>query len=277
MTMCVNNTPVDDHVDLGLFVKREDLCCPGGPDFSKTRGVYAHIARRPERFIGVLDTSHSQGGWAVARACSLLGKQCVNFYPQFKGRTELPPVQQVTQRLGAQLMPLKAGRSAVLYHAARKWLAGHPGVPPGLRYMMPNALKLGESVEETAAEVLRTFPSGLNQATMPVLVSASSGTIAAGVLRGLLGLGWEGPLIVHLGYSRSEAAVTSYIRRMAGAGAEGYADFVIVDEGYAYKDRARPGVAAPFPCNEYYDLKALRWWAAVGRQEHKRALFWNIG
>lgn len=275
MTMCVNNTPVHDHRDeLGLFVKREDLCCPGGPNFSKTRGVYAHIAKRPERFIGVLDTSHSQGGWAVAQACQLLGKQCVNFYPQFKGRNELPPVQAITRDLGAQLLPIPAGPSWALYHSAKKWLAGGEA-PPGLHYMMPNALKLEESVSETAAEVARTFPSGLQASRMPVLVSASSGTIAAGVLRGLLGLGWAGPLIVHLGYSRSVEAVTSYVRKMAGAG--DYADFVVVDENYAYKDPARAGVVPPFPCNEFYDLKALRWWAARGREQYKTALLWNIG
>lgn len=82
MSMCIENTPLEDHTrDLGLYVKREDLCCPGGPNFSKTRGVYAHVAARPEEHIGVLDTSHSQGGWAVAKACQQPGKTCVNFFP----------------------------------------------------------------------------------------------------------------------------------------------------------------------------------------------------
>lgn len=282
MTMCIQNTPVEDHREtLGCFVKREDLCCPGGPNFSKARGVYAHIAKRPERFIGVLDTSHSQGGWAVARACQLLGKQCVNFYPEFKAsQGAIPAAVRESMALGAQLLPLRAGRSAVLYHGARAWLAGHPDQVEGSYYMMPNALKLEESVEETAAEVARTFPR-LDNSRLPVLVSASSGTIAAGVLRGLVHAGWRGRLIVHMGYSRSVDAVHTYVTRMArvdGIDLVSQAGIQVVDEGYEYKDAARPGDDPPFPCNAYYDLKAFRWWMREGRARHGPvALLWNIG
>lgn len=279
MTMCVPNTPVEDYrATLGLYVKREDLSCPGGPPFSKTRGVYAHVERRQEKFIGVLDTSHSQGGWAVARACELLGKTCVNFYPLFKhaDQSELPPVQARTRALGAQLLPLAAGRSSVLYHQAKKWMAGNHDEGSN-SYMMPNALKLPESVSETALEVARTFKHRLDNSTMPVLVSASSGTIAAGVVRGLAERGWHGRLLLHMGYSRSRDAVLKYVAEMASLGHGHAADVEVIDEGYAYADRARPGPVAPFPCNEHYDLKALRWWLATGREKYKEALFWNIG
>jgi hypothetical protein len=84
--MLRGRTPVEDHrAAYGLWVKREDLSCPPpGPPFSKARGVYARVASRPEGVIAVLDTRHSQAGWAVARACQVLGKECVNFYPEFK-------------------------------------------------------------------------------------------------------------------------------------------------------------------------------------------------
>ena len=39
----VDNTPIEKHC--GIWVKREDLCCPPpGPPFSKVRGVVEHIA-----------------------------------------------------------------------------------------------------------------------------------------------------------------------------------------------------------------------------------------
>src|SRR5262249_34387357 len=152
-------TPVEHHPELGLWVKREDLCCPGGPNFSKTRGVYAHVAKRPEGVIGVLDTHHSQGGWAVARACAALNKHCVLFYPVRKADRNLlytgmkptqdpvwgewgdilRPQQVAAFNLGAGLVPLAAGRSAVLYHRAKSALSEERG-----SYMMPNALKLPE-------------------------------------------------------------------------------------------------------------------------------------
>jgi hypothetical protein len=287
--MCVLNTPVEDHIaDMGLFVKREDLCCPPGPHFSKTRGVFAHISKRPESVIGVLDTGHSQGGWAVAQACKLLGKHCVLYYPVRKadvatgldwdptGRGSwgdaLREPQLEAERVGASLIPLEAGRSAILYHRAKKDLRGETG--QGESYMMPNALKLPEMVQETVAEFKRTALPNVRT----ILVSASSGTIAAGVILGAHVSGWDGTIIVHMGYARPERAVKVYMFGMIGL----LPPFLIpkvevIDEGYGYADEARAGSTPPFPCNRFYDLKALRWWLGEGRARYKKALLWNIG
>jgi len=126
--MIVNNTPLETHELNGvpILVKREDLCCPfPGPSFSKIRGVVAHIKNRPESVIGVLDTYHSKAGWAVAYVCRELGKQCVDFWPRFKadnytGGPAPRFQQQQAAELGATLVDLQAGRSAILYHTARK-------------------------------------------------------------------------------------------------------------------------------------------------------------
>jgi hypothetical protein len=262
--MCVENTPLEHYSGFGLVVKREDLCCPGGPNFSKCRGVYAHIAKRSERVIGVLDTAHSQGGWAVAKACKLLGKRCVEFYPEFKAKPgQIGPVQHECLRLGAQIVPLPAGRSAILYHAARKRL-------PRRGYLVPNALKLPESVGETAAEVERTQLPDVET----VLVSASSATIAAGVLLGLRRRGWSGRVLVHLGYSRPQPKVRAYIASHLPF-APGSVS--IIDENYQYRDAARPGPTPPFPCSPQYDLKAFVWWMKEGRSKYGTALLWLIG
>jgi len=285
--MCVDNTPLEHYPEHGLWVKREDLCCPGGPNFSKTRGVYAHVASRPERVIGVLDTGHSQGGWAVARACALLGKECRLFYPEYKEQRPLPVQQREAVKLGARLHPLQAGRSAVLYHAAKRKLVSIVGVRPQDTYMMPNALKLPEMVRETAAEVCRTLDNlpdlgveGLLLGGGSVLVSASSGTIAAGVVRGFCQTGHTNVrFVVHQGYSRPVVAMRDYMMKMGGY-SMGSADVMFVDEGYAYKDRARPEGGwspPPFPCNEFYDLKLWRWWQRAGRVQFGSALMWNIG
>lgn len=300
MTMCVSNTSVEDHrAAFGLLVKREDLCCPGGPNFSKTRGVWAHIAGRPEEFIGVLDTVHSQGGWAVARACVLLGKSCIEYYPVRKADRSKPfretwgDVQRECCSLGAGIVSLPAGRSSVLYYAAQKRLVSdrlrlkNGGLPS--TYMMPNALKLPEMITETAAEVARTqhlMTCGWN-AVRTVLVSASSGTIAAGVLLGLIQLGWSGTLVIHQGYSRPQDAVRRYMDKMIEEQWPGHPHppgtggvnirRVMVDECYSYADAARSGPTPPWPCNKYYDLKALRWWVTHGRAQYGEAIMWNIG
>lgn len=269
--MLYRRTPVEDHTEeFGLYVKREDLSCPKpGPAFSKTRGVYAHIEKLPHSLIGVLDTRHSQAGHAVARACQILGKECINFYPVYKAESkeihgklmhEIREPQRQAAALGANLVPLKAGRSCILYHQAKKEMVKSGG------YLMPNALKLKESVAETANEVDESYDFER------VIIPISSGTIAAGVVKGFRRLGKDPTFVIHMGYHRSVEQVRKYIHKTSGFDK---AKLVLVDEKYQYSDVAHPGVDPPFPCNEFYDLKAFRWWNET--RMNVKTLFWNIG
>ena len=296
-------TPLEDHLsEAGLLVKREDLSCPEpGPPFSKTRGVFSHMEKRVRegvKLFGALDTYHSQAGHAVAYAARLLGVECRNYFPMYKADIEsrdgdtivlkaYRSPQERSSQLGAHLHGIPAGRSSVLYWTAKKDCEARGG------YMMPNALKLPETVEETAAEVLRTFERAdrsqfdiLRRA--PWIISASSATIASGVMLGVfraLGEGTRLPqFILHLGYARSHDEVIKYVaERLTTALGHRISEEQVravvrlVDEGYAYKDQAHAGPTPPWPCNPYYDLKALRWWLAKGRAEYGRAVFWNVG
>jgi len=272
--MLYRDTPIEDYTKRwGLCVKREDLSCPPpGPPFSKTRGVYARVSSREENLIGVLDTFHSQAGQAVARACSLLGKRCINFYPAYKRdltdihdcqSSPLRRPQILAKSLGAEMHGLRAGRSCILYHAAKR-ITEHAG-----GYIMPNALKLHESVTETSREVTRRCLD-----FDYVLVAISSGTIAAGVLKGLneLSGGDPPPLILHMGYDRSEESTTRYIEKEAGCSLSKRS--ILINEKYSYKDKSKAGEDPDWACNEYYDLKAFRWWRA---NPVANTLMWNIG
>lgn len=272
-----DGTPLEDHrTRWGFWVKREDLSArEPGPPFSKTRGVCAHMATLPEGTteIGVLDTYHSQAGHAVAHAARALGLGVTNFYPEYKHEPGHRAPQVRAEMLGARLVGLPAGRSAVLYHQAKKQLAlkyGDKG------YMMPNALKLPEMVAETAREV-RTLPPDFHPAV--VVVPISSGTIAAGVIRGFLDRGGPTPMfILHMGYDRSPAAVFKYV---AGKVGPGFDEVMVqlINEKYGYKDVARPGPTPDWLCSPYYDLKAFRWWMRTypQRTDIPATLFWNIG
>lgn len=280
----IPSTPLETYAIRGVpvLVKREDLCCPlPGPAFSKMRGVYAHIAKRQERIIGVLDTYHSQAGWAVAYACSLLGKTAINYWPHYAKEAPgvLRPPQQRSRDLGAQLVSLPAGRSFILYHQAKADLL--TAAPPSEVYMMPNALKLPESVTENAAEFARTpLPEDAE-----IVISISSGTVAAGVLRGLAERGQgETSVVLHMGYSRSISATKAYIQQAVGLPLN-WSSISIVDQGYAYGDAV--DMSIPFPCNKYYDAKAWAWLSITGVAESRSDLsghrsgrpvvFWNIG
>lgn len=266
----LTGTPWEEYKLNGVpvYVKREDLSSPWpGPSFSKIRGLKAWIDAQPlDAPIGVLDTFHSHGGWGISYLCNATGRQCYDFYPKYKTDTGLRPQQEHAQALGAQLIPLQAGRSAILYHQAKKELAR---ITWDVGIMVPNALKVEQSVDETAAEVIDYTPDGLLDGTW--VVSISSGTIAAGVLKAVAAFGVD--FIAHMGYSRSVASASSYIRHKAGV------DYPIwmVDEGYQYKDSV-PNANIPFPCNPYYDAKAWRW---LERNIHtimrQPIIFWNIG
>lgn len=284
--MIIDNTPVEVYELHGkpVLVKREDLCAPfPGPSFSKIRGVVAHIRNRPESVIGVLDTYHSKAGWAVSYVCQALGKQCVDFWPRYKAdeyQGGTPPrfQQQHARSLGATLVDLQAGRSAVLYHTAKKsLLQSHPG-----GYLMPNALKLPESITENAAEAERTCRSGYVPTHGTLVISVSSGTVAAGVLLGFERAGFleNYQVILHMGYSRSKEATIAYMEKVSGLQQLG-ARVTIVDEGYGYKDAVPKDFSVPFPCNPHYDAKAWKWLSdpinhAVSNF-YGPVVFWNIG
>ena len=258
--MLREGTPLEYYLKYDLWVKHEEKSCPPpGPPFSKTRGVYAWVSKQSAAMIGVLDTYHSQGGHAVARACSILNKKALVFYPEYKYEPGYRHPQKRALELGAELVGLPAGRSAILYHAAKRITLQRGGV------MIPNALKLEESITETAREVSK------DQKFDWVVISASSGTIAAGVIQGF---GNSAHYIVHLGYSRSHEQVEKYLREKSG---EASATIEIIDEKYSYKDKARSGETPPWPCNPYYDLKAFRWLIANRKRYSGSILFWNIG
>lgn len=275
--MLRHNTPLEDYVDqFGLIVKREDLSCPPpGPPFSKTRGVFAHIKNRPEEVIGVLDTYHSQAGHAVAQACALLGKACINYYPRYKKAPGPHVAQTHSMGLGALLQPLPAGPSWHLFHQAKADLARVEN-----SYMMPNALKLPEMITETAAEVADTLASSrgswlANAET--ILIAISSGTIAAGVITGFHQAGLRPRFILHQGYDKPEGATLQYMLKMSGLTSFEDTRITMVNERYNYKDKARAGADPLWPANPYYDLKAFRWWMREGRERFGQALMWNIG
>lgn len=259
--MIVDNTPVEQYGT--IWVKREDLSCPDGPMFSKVRGIAYHIRALVNigvRTIGVLDTFHSKAGWGVAQVCKELGLECVDFYPEYVGSTELRETQLRAAELGAQLIPLKAGMSAVLWNIARRCMRD---LPHG--YLMPNGLRLSESVSATADELIEHLPASLLGGTL--VVSVSSGTIARGVARGLNEVNPSTVLVAHMGYSRSEIELARYL--------EYKGKLVIIDEGYAYRDRVDE--PCPFPCNPYYDLKAWKWLQRNLANLEQPVVFWNIG
>lgn len=269
----VKNTPWEVYSVNGrdVIVKREDLCCPyPGPSFSKIRGVYSYLSKVIEitdptdLTIGVLDTVHSKAGWGVSWVCNKLGLTCLDFYPNLKDRHGEPgPNQLEAKKLGAGLVPMAPSRSAILWYRARRIMAEQF---PEDGLMMPNALKLSESIEATYQEALLTNKD-LFRGTW--VFSISSGTIAAGVIRALND---NIDVICHMGYSRPIKSTRKYILEAAKVDR----DITFIDEGFEYKAKV-DNSWIPFPCNEYYDAKAFTWLCRNIRSFKQPVIFWNVG
>ncbi|MCK9281512.1 MAG: PLP-dependent lyase/thiolase [Melioribacteraceae bacterium] len=272
-----NNTPIVPYKIKGrtVYVKREDLCIDR-ISFSKARGIYSHLKKRKESVIGVLDTFHSKAGWAVSVIGRDLGKHVVVFYPKYKGEIKLRPLQRKCQEEKAGVVPLQAGRSAILYHQAKKELKEmHED-----SYMMPNALQIPESIEENCGEAFYYTPIKFQKDTI-VIISISSGTITAGVMKGFNLTNSNNYFIIHMGYSRSYETVYNKLNKILQPNiahpGNTRIEMEIIDEGYQYKDFVK--IDCPFPCNPYYDLKAWKWLTENIEKlpKNKNILFWNIG
>jgi hypothetical protein len=174
------------------------------------------------------------------------------------------------QSFGAALYPMKAGMSAVLYNQAKRILRERHGADS---IMMPNGLKLVESIDATVEELTSYTPKHLTRGGTWV-VSISSGTLGAAVYKGLMQLSYRGKLVLHLGYTRSHEQIYKDVQRLSNwlVGAQ----VQLVDENYEYKDKVA-NEWIPFPCNEYYDAKAFTWLARNVHDLKPPIVFWNIG
>lgn len=280
MSIVLNNTPWEvyqvDGVD--VHVKREDLCSPfPGPMFSKVRGLEDKLRGLGDMFgskpvVGVVDSYHSKAGWGTAWLCKQLGLKCVDFYPVYKG--EEPGELRLSQRMaaanGAMLRPQLDTSSrngkVVLKHIIMFQRAKNE-MSQLFRdsIMLPNGLQLDECAEATYNECLQHTPTNLMM-NGTWIFSVSSGLIASGVCRLLMA---PVDIILHLGYSRNPSPILNRFAVITKANVK------IVDEGYSYRESV--SFSAPFPCNQYYDLKAWKWLNSNVKTLKQPVVFWNVG
>lgn len=272
MSLVISSTPWESYeIDgIPIWVKREDLSCPHpGPSFSKIRGIEKVIQSQlrgvcPPEAVGVVDTVHSKAGWGVSYICYALGVPCWVFYPLKKSDDIASPrvFQRMAKSFGAEIIPLPATKSSVLFYQARKIFYAH--YPLG--FMMPNGLQLYDTILQTSREVSLSPPDLLCGSWV---VSVSSGTIGCGVVMGLSQLGFGGKLFFHFGFSRSEEVMKQKVKKY------GNVNVVMIDEGYQYADAVK--FPCPFPCNPYYDRKAWKWLVKNIKDLEPPVIFWNIG
>jgi 1-aminocyclopropane-1-carboxylate deaminase/D-cysteine desulfhydrase-like pyridoxal-dependent ACC family enzyme len=269
--MIINNTPIEEYD--GIYVKREDLCAlPPLPPFAKVRGLEKHLQklkREGVTVVGYTETSISMAGIGICAIARELGMTAVIYNPVYKESHEVLEYHKSKWiEFGAEIRNVKAGMAKVNYYISRNALAEEFG-PKAV--LLPLGLPLLETVVEVAKEVKCSNVDRFQTIVMCI----GSGTMAAGVLRGIREKGYN---IKVRGVLCRESCQQNKKREKI-VGAAGYLlddpDFKLIDMGYEYTDRVVTG--CPFPCNPYYDLKAWSWLKQNKNSLEGPILFWNIG
>jgi len=270
----IDDTPIEKYKIYGheVFVKREDGCVqPPGPPFSKVRGVLKHLETLKNhgiKTVGYVETSVSMAGWAVSWIAKEIGLRAVIFDPIYKHK--YPKLLDFHRAKwldnGAETIPIKAGMAKVNFYVAARQL--HE------KYKDAHMLELGLPLEETIRATSR-ISRIYNKEYTTVVVNVGSGTICAGLLKGM-----SKPMIFGImGRTGSIYKKTKSIKEKSGIQFGGllgrYLNLTVHDSGYEYTEPAR--IHSPFPSHPYYDLKAWEWLCNNIQYLDKPILFWNIG
>ena len=281
--MIRKNTPIETYDVRGrtVYVKREDLCTESpGPPFSKCRGLYAKLKKmqRDEgvKVVGYVETPISMAGWGVAWIAQKLGLKAVIFDPQY---LHIPPNTIIIHRekwkqFNPDIIPIKAGMTCVNQHIAKRMLRKEYGKDA---VMLPIGIPFRETVLETSKELYRTLAL---ESPNYIIVSVGSGTICAGVLRGLRGNKRRTQLIGVMAYNKNMRKKRKSIFIKAEMKDKNTlfsdkVDFSLVNEKWEYTEQCF--ASCPFPCHSYYDLKAWDWLDRHIDTLQGPVLFWNIG
>lgn len=281
--LTVNNTPVElyGYKKYEYWVKREDLACnKPGPPFAKIRGLELHLRRLKElgvETVGYMDTAISMAGWGISFICQEIGLRAVIYYPSYKSGLRYNQAQfmPLWRRFGATTVPITPPtRLQINIHKAKRQFKND--YPQGV--WLEYGLKLMDTVGAIERESELTFKEITPRS---VVCSVGSGVMLSGIVRCIV----NQKINVHHIYGILVNSSVNANKKLEDIYryADMYNDFFspfnfsmhLVNGGYRYEDKAK--AHAPFPCNEYYDLKAYEWMIKNIRILEKPILFWNIG
>jgi hypothetical protein len=264
--MFADHTPIERYrvVQRPVFVKRDDLyASPPCPPLGKLRGARVLLKKLfadGVRLVGCWDTRISALGQGVAACCrELPGMKALVSYPALKGGL-VPEPLLIARRLGAEILPVRAGRITISFAESRQIVESRGGV------MLPFGLECSEAVKAVTSEAARV-PKKFTEGGS-VLVCSGSGVTLAGLVLGLRGH----PSAFHaISSGRSPANILRCVARY-GAPTK---HIIVHPASVPYNEAIQ--WYCPFPSHPHYDLKAWRFLVENIKQMTKPIFFWNIG
>lgn len=246
------------------------------PPFAKMRGLVPRLEELKGagyRTVGYMDTAISMAGWGISWYARHLGLDACIFYPDYKGGPKHYIEAHIKEcaRNGAEVLMLEnPTQLSINWYRARKILQDTRPSP----YLLPQGLPFLETILDVADEVAYLPKAAL---TGSIVVNVGSGTMAAGIISGLIKFGVARRHIFGIMTSRgSPQKITQKIlSKVVGMRFGWHNHLHIIDAGYDYEDKET--INTPFPCNAYYDKKAWRWLINNINDIPHPVLFWNIG
>jgi len=268
-------TPVELYGN--IYVKREDLCFESpAPPFSKCRGIIPHLEKLKKQGIttvGYTETSISMAGWGVTWACKELGMKAIIFDPQYIKTPEvLEYHRKQWYKLGAEIIPIKAGMAKVNWYISKSILKKIPN-----SVLLPLGLPFKETIQETAHEFWGTL-NYLDFNIKSIIVCVGSGTICSGIMSILneWPSSWDlYGIMTRTGDVNKKANQILNKAQSINSGIFKTNNFKLVDPGWEYTQKSQ--ITPPFPCHPYYDAKAWQWLIENEKSLKAPILFWNIG
>jgi threonine dehydratase len=272
----LENTPIEKYTICNkiVFVKREDMFGqPPAPPLAKLRGASIYLKKliheNPDKPIGVYDTTISKAGQGIAYLCKEYGAKCWLGFPLLKG-TQPAESKLTAEKLGAELYPMKAGRTQVTYYQFRNIVKENGGI------MLPLGLTCKETVTETIRQVqiaLANIEFSNKKRIKNIVLVTGTGTIATGISLG--SYEFDKYLQVY-GISCGMSIDEQWKRIRQMAYPEVIRNLILVEPEYGYYDKLDTS-SCPFPTSPYYDMKAYSWLTKNIEHLDEPILFWNIG
>lgn len=274
------DTPVQKYEVDGkeFFVKREDLACqPPGPPFAKVRGLLERLKflkTQDVDTVAYMETSISMASWGISYFTSVLGMKSVIYYPKYKQgfKHEQKEQLKIAHKFGALLYPIEPPNMLKInFYKARKHFHEHyKGV------MLDLGLPFNETISEVVMQVDMLKPEHLGGT---IVVCAGSGTMAAGILRGIgirSDVKYQRVIATLIAKKKTDVMFDNIFSKSRLTAFDlARIQLRVVETDYDYSDAEF--CECPFPCSPYYDRKTYKWMLDNYDKLDKPVLFWNIG
>lgn len=259
------DTPVETY-KIGkheVMVKRDDLMGDNKklPPWAKLHAIKEVLTKMdPDKPIIHLNVFGSWSGWALSK---LAKKHEVHIVHPITKKIKDEYLDKIITN-GGKLLPIRHNMMRVLYAQAKNM-----GDDKGYQ-MLPYAFGTPWYLNPMARRFRETVAS-LGKIDN-LVISSGAGVTVSGLAKAFLSLNPKGH--VYTICVSSEGAITKTMTQWKIP----LENVTIVHSPFEFSDVMPKVAPAPFPCNQFWDMKAWHWLTENSEiMRRKKTLFWNLG